>query len=91
MALIVACSRCGFILKRIEAEEASLSARSPLLLEVARKYGSRCPRCMKPLSSKPESIEVQPAGKVSPRQLKAMTSMSSWPSSLLGLVKRWGA
>jgi len=67
MALIVMCSRCGFVLKRIEAEEVSLTARTPLLVEVSRRYGSRCPRCLKLLHLKPETIELQPAGSPLPK------------------------
>ncbi|RLF16294.1 MAG: hypothetical protein DRN06_05310 [Thermoprotei archaeon] len=67
MALIFACSRCGFVLRRVEAEEPAFTARTPILVEISRRYGSRCPRCMKPLNLKPELIEIVPAGSPMPK------------------------
>ena len=71
-------------MKRVEAEGASLSARTSIIAEVSKRYGSRCPKCMKPLSSKPELIEVQPAGKV---DLKALRRLAA-SASLLDLLSR---
>ncbi|MEM4700360.1 MAG: hypothetical protein QXT74_05365 [Candidatus Nezhaarchaeales archaeon] len=62
MPLTILCSRCGFILQRIEAEDPILSAKRSLLADVSRRYGSKCPNCSKLLSLKPEAIEVGPAG-----------------------------
>ncbi|MCX8204400.1 MAG: hypothetical protein N3H31_01955 [Candidatus Nezhaarchaeota archaeon] len=67
MALIVMCSRCGFELRRIEAEDSSLSAKTPLLMDVSRRYGSKCPNCSKILNLKPVSIEVKMAGSPLPK------------------------
>jgi hypothetical protein len=79
MALIVMCSRCGFVLKRVEAEGSPLTVRVPMLTEVSRHYGSQCPRCLKLLSLKPEAIMIQPVGSQLPRPSRVKVGEVDWP------------
>jgi len=52
MALIIACNECGFILRYEESKIVSP-------YEVARQFGSRCPKCKSMFSIEKFEIEIQ--------------------------------
>ena len=64
MPIVYRCSRCGYLL-HVFVKVGQNSYGVPTPSELANQYGGVCPRCGKPLNTKPgiEDVRVYPDGR----------------------------